>query len=195
MTDFTEIKNTTINESNIQDDDKQNLEFSYDGDSLSFKVNNDESHTLVTQDDLTEVMDNTTEPTQGPPGIPGIDGSSVIECKLDRDGNLIVKLPVYDEDTSAILSIGGVLTKQQWIDMQNNIIRLNNAVAALTGSGGGSIGTVDLATKTTPGIVQIGDGINVTTKGVISIDGDEIVHDVTNDTESTNTMLDEVFNS
>lgn len=200
MADFMEIEDTTTTaEPEIQEDDNQYLEFSYDGDSLSFKVDNDEeSNILVTQDDLTKAMTEDNPPeqdvTQGPPGIPGTNGSSIIDCKLDRDGNLIVTLPEYSKDTSTILSVGGVLTKQQWLDMQNNIIRLNNALATLDPDGTGHIGKVDLATKTSAGIVQIGDGIDVT-DGLISVNSEEVVDDVISDPDATNNMLDEVFNS
>ena len=198
MADFMEIEDTTTTEPEVQEDNNQYLEFSYDGDSLSFKVNNNEdSDTLVTQDDLIQVVDEPgdEDTKQGPPGIPGTDGSSIVDCKLDRDGNLIVTLPVYDKNASQILSVGGVLTKQQWIDMQNNIVRLNNALAALDPSGSGTIGTIAPATKDSTGVVQIGDGINVNDKGLISINSDEVVDDVTNDPDSTSKMLDDVFNT
>ena len=200
MADFMEIEDTTTTEPEVEEDNNQYLEFSYDGDSLNFKVNNNENYdTFVTQDDLTQALSDADENIdtvkQGPPGIPGVNGSSIVDCKLDRDGNLIVTLPVYDKNTSQILSIGGVLTKQQWLDMQNNIVRLNNAMAALDPDGTGNIGKVNPATKTSTGVVQIGDGIDVTETGLISINSEEVVDDVISDPDSTNKMLDDVFNS
>lgn len=148
--------------------------------------------TLNNTTNQNDVVTLATTGEQGPPGIPGLNGSSIVDARLDKDGNLIVKLPVYDSNTAQILSTGGVITKQQWLDVQNDIIQLANAISQID-SGGVVVTKVNLATKDTAGIVQIGDGINVTDRGIISIDGQDVVEDVTNDPESTENMLNEVF--
>lgn len=62
------------------------------------------------------------------------------------------------------------------------------------GEGGGTY-VLPVATTTRLGGVKIGENMNVTQDGTISVDGDELLDDVAASDEDVQAMLDEAFNS
>ena len=68
---------------------------------------------------------------KGATGPFGVDGSSVVDAKLDDDGHLI--LTIQDEestaDTTKMLTLeNGAFTRQDLLDLQTSINRLNRNV-------------------------------------------------------------------
>lgn len=72
-------------------------------------------------------------------------------------------------------------------------IGLKLALLYATTNADGSLSTLPIASKLATGTVRIGDNIDVTSTGVISIDAGSIVSKTYTTDEQTNTALDEIF--
>lgn len=75
---------------------------------------------------------------------------------------------------------------------------LLNAVVTLGGSSGGSTGStgdyeLPIATRYVLGGVKVGDGLNVSSTGVLSVDTTSVTDDIAATDEDVDAMLDEVF--
>lgn len=80
--------------------------------------------------------------------------------------------------------------------MQACLLLLNasNGVAGGGGSSGGGY-VLPAATATRLGGVKIGENVNVTSDGTITVDGDELLDEVAATDEDVQEMLDDTFNS
>ena len=72
---------------------------------------------------------------RGATGPFGVDGSSVVNAEMDDDGHLI--LTIQDEekttDTTKLIALeNGTLTRQELLDIQNSINRLNRNINNLS---------------------------------------------------------------
>lgn len=82
-------------------------------------------------------------------------------------------------------------------EMQACLLLLNasNGAAGGGGSTGGDGYVLPAATTTQLGGVKIGENVNVTPDGTISVDGDDLLDDVAASDEEVQAMLDDTFNS
>lgn len=79
----------------------------------------------------------TYQDLKGSTGIAGVDGSSVIDARVDDSGNLILTVQDADEtaDTTKMLTLeSGVFTQADLLDIINSINRINTNIAKLKDS-------------------------------------------------------------
>lgn len=119
---------------------------------------------------------------------------------------VISVLPAYMETakecglcTAARTMAGGLrlyAEKAPEAEMQACLLLLNasNGVAGGGGSSGGGY-VLPAATATRLGGVKIGENVNVTSDGTITVDGDELLDEASATDEDVQEMLDDTFNS
>lgn len=98
----------------------KNLEFQWSGSRLGVRQ---QGYTDYLYKDL-----------RGPVGLCGIDGSSIVDAKVDNNGHLWLTIQDDEQeiDTTKMLTLeSGAFTLKDLLDLQNSINRINNDLAAI----------------------------------------------------------------
>lgn len=72
-------------------------------------------------------------------------------------------------------------------------VRIALLYATSSSAGGSGLSAIPVATTTSTGVVQIGDYVNVTDSGVISVDPETIVNQTYSTSANTRALMDELF--
>lgn len=102
----------------ISDTSGKSIEFMWEGTRLGTRIEGEEEYVF------TDLL--------GRQGMPGLDGSSVVNAGINSDGELILDIQDIQSDiapTNLVTIQDGVLTVKEVQDMQNSINRLNKEIS------------------------------------------------------------------